>query len=253
MPTMTPALATANIGSAAAACAEVDPELMFPFAESHRPGQRTPGELDALAVCARCQIAASCHEDVLKAEMPYGVAGAMTVADRRAERARRRGLDTGATPAPAAPAPAPAHTSGVEEDRSDSECAAPRPAGRRSGAVGVDAAVAAVLAEQARFAHAADPAQVTALLSSRATCASRWEVALAAAAAIQLGHSTSAAARLLGEQYSQVKRWRDRAESREALVRGPVRTGTSPLPRPATGTTAPTTAAVAPPQARRAA
>lgn len=64
-----------------------DPERMFPVAESQRPGPRTAGEQRALAVCAACPVLAACSRAVRGMEMPYGVAGGMTAADRRAVRA----------------------------------------------------------------------------------------------------------------------------------------------------------------------
>ncbi|MYW73600.1 WhiB family transcriptional regulator [Pseudonocardia sp. SID8383] len=69
---------------------ENDPDGMFPVAESTRPGLRTGGERAALAVCAACPVMASCRLAVLNMEMPYGVAGGMTAADRRAIRAADR-------------------------------------------------------------------------------------------------------------------------------------------------------------------
>lgn len=69
---------------------EGDPERMFPVAESRRPGARTDGERRALDVCATCPVLASCSRAVRDMEMPYGVAGGMTAADRRAIRAAER-------------------------------------------------------------------------------------------------------------------------------------------------------------------
>lgn len=66
---------------------ETDPEAMFPVAESKRPGMRTEGERRALSVCATCPVLAACSRAVRSMDMPYGVAGGMTAADRRAIRA----------------------------------------------------------------------------------------------------------------------------------------------------------------------
>src|ERR1700761_2012383 len=100
MPTMTPAPSTAA-PAPGPACAG-DPDLMFPLVESERAWRPTPGEAAAQAVCARCPVLAQCRRDVLTGEpAPYGVAGGLTVADRRAIRASRRGLDLNPTTAAA--------------------------------------------------------------------------------------------------------------------------------------------------------
>ena len=212
MPTMTPALARADT-TPTAACSDVDPELMFPLEESQLPGQRTPGEVAALAVCARCEIAQRCRKDVLEARMPYGVAGGMTAADRRAARARRRDQIASNSGSPAGGESAASSATG----RTTAQAGHVRP----PAGLDVDAAIAAVLAEQARFGHGADPARVAALLTDRGRSgASRWEAALAAVVAVRLGRSLSATARGLAEQYTTVLRWRDRAQAGEALVRG---------------------------------
>ncbi|NWJ69613.1 WhiB family transcriptional regulator [Pseudonocardia sp. ICBG1122] len=69
---------------------ESDPERMFPVAESRRSGARTDGERRALDVCATCPVLAACSRAARDMEMPYGVAGGMTAADRRAIRAADR-------------------------------------------------------------------------------------------------------------------------------------------------------------------
>lgn len=70
----------------------VEPERMFPAVESVAAGTANEAERSALAVCARCPLLGPCREWALDARLPYGVAGAMTVADRRATRrvARRQ-------------------------------------------------------------------------------------------------------------------------------------------------------------------
>ena len=96
MPTMTPARSTAA-PAPGPACAD-DPDLMFPLVESERAWRPTPGEAAAQAVCARCPVLARCRRETLAGEpAPYGVAGGLTVADRRAIRASRRGLDRSPT------------------------------------------------------------------------------------------------------------------------------------------------------------
>lgn len=73
----------------AVVCA-ADPERMFPVAESGKAGRPTDGERRALRVCGRCPLLADCRSVVLGMELPYGVAGGLTSADRRAVRAERR-------------------------------------------------------------------------------------------------------------------------------------------------------------------
>lgn len=63
-----------------------DPDRMFPAVESIRAGVPTEGERAALTVCARCPLATPCREWALDVRLPYGVAGALTAADRRATR-----------------------------------------------------------------------------------------------------------------------------------------------------------------------
>ncbi len=73
-----------------------DPERMFPVDESG-PGQPpTPGELAAVAVCARCPVLAACRAAVLEMPLAYGVAGGLTAAQRRQLRATRPGRRTAA-------------------------------------------------------------------------------------------------------------------------------------------------------------
>ena len=229
MPTMTPALTRADTAPQCGCDARlIDPNLMFPAVDSERPARPNSEERAALAVCARCPVLAQCAEDVLELEMPYGVAGKMTAADRRAVRARRRG---------------PLATS---SDAPVTVCSAsPTPAGvSTTPSATVESVVRAVLAGQAHFAHEADPARVTALTTPRGpVSASRWEVALAAVAALRLGRSVSATARHLGEQPTQVKRWQDRDQAGESLVRSPGGAGTSQLSRPSAATAASTSTA----------
>lgn len=72
-------------GLGAAVCA-ADPEQMFPVAESGEAGRPTDGERRALRVCGRCPLLVGCRSVVLGMELPYGVAGGLTAADRRAAR-----------------------------------------------------------------------------------------------------------------------------------------------------------------------
>lgn len=81
--TRTPAEASAVSG---AACG-LDAERMFPVDESNRPGRMTAGERRALAVCQACPLLSRCRSVVLTIELPYGVAGGLTAAERRAVRA----------------------------------------------------------------------------------------------------------------------------------------------------------------------
>lgn len=81
-------------------CAD-DPERMFPLEESVLPDQGpTTGERAALAVCGRCPLLQSCRAAALEMQLPYGVAGGLTAAERRGIRAGRgrtvRTANTGA-------------------------------------------------------------------------------------------------------------------------------------------------------------
>lgn len=225
MPTMTPArleVATAY----GPACAD-DPELMFPLDESHQPGQATAGERAAQAVCARCPVLATCRAAVLdtqdSAPMTNGVAGGMTAAERRAVRAYRRGLTAPPVPAPREPG---------DQDRL---VAGPGRADARSApGVDVDAEVADVLAAHAGAGHDADPVTVRELvLDHGPAMASRWETALAAVVMLGRGRKAAPTARALGEDPTQIARWRDRHAAGAALVRGGAGVGTRPLARPA--------------------
>lgn len=67
-----------------------DAERMFPLEESQRPGQEpTAGERRALQVCWRCPVLQACRAEVLEMQLPYGVAGGLTAAQRRGVRAER--------------------------------------------------------------------------------------------------------------------------------------------------------------------
>jgi WhiB family redox-sensing transcriptional regulator len=69
-----------------AACRSVDPELFFPV------GDRGPALVqiaEAKAVCARCPVVAQCLSFALVA-VPEGIAGGLTVAERRGLRGQRR-------------------------------------------------------------------------------------------------------------------------------------------------------------------
>lgn len=69
-----------------------DPDRMFPAVESVRAGAPTAEERAALSVCSSCPLLAPCREWALDVRLPYGVAGALTAADRRAtRRTARRG------------------------------------------------------------------------------------------------------------------------------------------------------------------
>ena len=180
---------------------------MFPLYASQRRGQEpTEGEWAALAVCERCPVLAPCREAVLTVSpLTHGVAGGMTAMQRREARAIRRGLtgSTAGSPTPAAP---------------------------------IAPAVAEVLAVQTGAgARTADPVTVDQLAAGHSpTTASRWEVALAAAAMLTSGAPLVQVARSLGEQPRQVHRWRDRYTAGEPLVpacRGVV-VGTEQLHRP---------------------
>ena len=221
MPTMTPARSTAA-PAPGPACAD-DPDLMFPLVESERPWRPTPGEAAAQAVCARCPVLAQCRRDVLTGEpAPYGVAGGLTVADRRAIRASQ------ARPRPQ-PRPRSRRGSGGRGAGSCSRtCSPTRPCGD------LETAIAQAMAVHARREHGADPVKVRELaLEHRPATASRWEVALAAMALLACGMKVSPVARMLGENYTQLVRWRDRHAAGQALVRGGAGAGTAQLTRPA--------------------
>ena len=70
-----------------------DPERMFPVAESRNAGHVTEGECRALQLCQACPLLAECRIVALGMELPYGVAGGLTAADRRAARAEGRRAD----------------------------------------------------------------------------------------------------------------------------------------------------------------
>lgn len=76
-------------GGALKPCA-ADPERMFPLNESAHVGQApTAGERAALAVCRRCPLMEACRAEAQVMKLPYGVAGGLTAAQRRAVRAER--------------------------------------------------------------------------------------------------------------------------------------------------------------------
>lgn len=234
MPTMTPALRRANSAPRQACAGLPDADLMFPLHESRVAGERTAGEAVAIAVCAGCPVLKRCFEAVLDAEMPYGVAGGLTVADRRAIRARRRAL------APAGQSARVVASPGGADAGGDGSANDPSPAAPTSQ----DAALEAVLAAQGEFGHGADLSRVRELVAGRhPKVASRWEVALAAATLLRLGRSVSATARVLGEQYTQVKRWHDRDQQGGALILGQKGVGTTAIARPAALIDAPGTSA----------
>lgn len=209
MPTMTPALVPAATPSGPACAAE--PEVMFPPVDSQLAGRPNTAELRALAVCHACPVLERCRADVLSARLSTGVAGGLTVADRRAIRAQRRGLTADQVSAPENP-PAPQPQKHVP-------------------VTAFDAALDAVLAAHAPHEHGADSVRVRELAAGRgvSAAAQRWEVALAAATRLRLGHGVSTTARELGEQYTQVRRWRDRDRAGEALVLGARRGATDPV------------------------
>ena len=234
MPTMTPALKRANSAPPQACASLPDADVMFPLHESRVAGQRTAGEAAAVAVCARCPVLERCFEAALEAEMPYGVVGGLTVADRRAIRARRRALDPIEQSATMTASPR------IAGQRTAGEAKAPSPAGPTSQ----DTALESVLAAQGEFGHGADLSRVRELVAGRGPAvASRWEVALAAATLLRLGRSVSATARVLGEQYTQVKRWHDRDQQGGALILGQKGVGTTAIARPAALIDAPSTSA----------
>ena len=60
-----------------------DAERMFPLEESVRADQApTVGERRALRLCSACRVQTACRTVVLGMELPYGVAGGMTAAQR---------------------------------------------------------------------------------------------------------------------------------------------------------------------------
>lgn len=78
----------------AAACRDVSPELFFPAHESKPNLPPTPGERDALAVCADCPVAASCRRWALNAgRSDWGVLGGLTAAQRKAALRARNGTE----------------------------------------------------------------------------------------------------------------------------------------------------------------
>lgn len=134
--------APAQIGPAPAGAA--DTERMFPLDESQRPGQRpTAGERRALAVCRRCPVLESGREAVLGMQLPYGVTGGLTAAQRRGVRAERTRAER-------------AEGAGPWRERG---AAAPRSGHRAVGvpAAGVGAERAADLALRARPGGSGDP------------------------------------------------------------------------------------------------
>jgi hypothetical protein len=224
---MTPARLEVTTGSGPS-CAD-SPELMFPLHESQRPGQPTAGERAAQAVCAGCPLLATCRAAVLDtqdtAPMANGVAGGMTAAERRAVRAYRRGLS--APPVPAPREPGDQDLLVTEPGRADASA-------RSAPGVDVDAEVADVLAAHAGNGHGADPVTVRELvLDHGPAMASRWETALAAVVMLGRGQGATAIGRALGDDPTQITRWRDRHAAGEALVRGGAGVGTRPLARPA--------------------
>lgn len=206
MPTMTPALNRADTAPPRACDPRlIHPDLMFPLVESTVPGRANAAEEKARAVCLRCPIRPECLAEVLEADMPFGVAGGLTAAERRAVRARGRGPD------PEVSAAAASDT----RERADVDTVAD------VGSPEVASVLDGVLAAQARFGHNADPGRVRELVAGRGTTSmTRWDAALAAATMLRLGRTVSATARTLGEQYTQVRRWRDRDRAGEALIRG---------------------------------
>lgn len=222
MSTMTPARTTA-VPAPGPACGAVDPDLMFPVVESERPGRPNPAERAALAVCARCPVRGDCLERVLDAPLPYGVAGGLTAADRRAVRARRRGLDQPVSPA----------ATGERDKEESAPDAGPTPI-LVDPLLDLDTAISRVMAVHETRRHGADPVKVRELALGHAPAtASRWEVALATLALLTRGSKVAPVSRVIGEDYTQIVRWRDRHAAGEALVRGGAGVGTAQLARPA--------------------
>ncbi len=71
-----------------AGCADADPELFFPVAESGRVLERQVAE--AKAVCAGCVVRAECLADAVVACVPYGIAGGLTAVERHGLRTRQQ-------------------------------------------------------------------------------------------------------------------------------------------------------------------
>lgn len=223
MSTMTPARQTLATGSGPA-CANVDPELMFPSVDSALAGHPNAEERAAQAVCGRCPVLAECRRKMLETPLPFGVAGGMTVADRRAARASRRGLTAQLTPVPEV------GRDDVDAEPAPSEAPALAPAATGDD---VDVVIAEVLAAHARAGHGADPVRVRELVLGKGPAtASRWEVALASVVMLARGMRLAAISRVLGEDYTQLARWRERHGARQALVRGAPGAGTNQLARP---------------------
>lgn len=63
-----------------------DADRMFPAVESVQAGAPTLEERAALAMCASCPLMAACRTWALDVRLPYGIAGGLTAADRRAGR-----------------------------------------------------------------------------------------------------------------------------------------------------------------------
>lgn len=291
--TARPMPATAGLPACAA-----DPELMFPPRDSLQPGMANKQERRALEVCAGCPVLATCRAAVLgSAPMPFGVAGGLTMADRRAVRAEQslahleqatrsegaEGSDAlvpaprvapdgqpasaarpitadascvvraGRPPSASAPSVTPAalavlNRGGHSESRrpparknrtgrapDPTLASAPTPASAPAAVeLGdeLDELIAGLL--RTYPASLADPATVRELVLERGSAAaSRWEVAIAAMTMLARGVAAQAAARLLGEDGKQIRRWRHRREGGRPLVPGGADTGTHRLARPA--------------------
>ncbi len=220
-----------------AACLTADPELFFPL----------PGADDSAArgYCAACPVRVECLQDAL-AKGDGGIRGGLSEEARSQLRRDARTAASSATPdSPAASLAARLAKASI------STAAARRESTREATAASVaDAAASARLVvvdqldEQVHAAVAAHPqvaelvdtATVRALVEGPAPeWCSRWEVALAAVVLLERGLTATATARALGEQYSQVKRWRDRAETGEALVIGERGAGQARRPARLTG------------------
>jgi WhiB family redox-sensing transcriptional regulator len=71
------------------ACADVDPEVMFPEDENgNEPPNDHPDVLAAKAICLSCQVRVECLDNALRKRIPNGVWGAMTFKEREALRRR---------------------------------------------------------------------------------------------------------------------------------------------------------------------
>ena len=68
--------------TAAALCAQVDPEMFY-------PEKGTPAA-PARMICAACPVRAQCLDDALARGEPWGIWGGMTERERRALRKTRR-------------------------------------------------------------------------------------------------------------------------------------------------------------------